>query len=145
MKWGAKASFIRIDFLPSAVHGKTSSSQITMDVYERFHTRRLTSCTAHRCAQTSLSLRRPFGNGTAACRRRREMYTGLYGLVQTYRRFAVSIGRRESQHYLSFFLTIDQYTVELQRYPNFHRYRYFISALVRSLKWKTLTQMLNCL
>ncbi|KAK8372990.1 hypothetical protein O3P69_011748 [Scylla paramamosain] len=37
-----KAPFRRIDFTPSAVHGTTSFSQITMDVYGRLHTYRPT-------------------------------------------------------------------------------------------------------
>ena len=41
-----KAGFKRIDITPSAVHGATSLSQITMDVYGCFQTHRPTPSTA---------------------------------------------------------------------------------------------------
>ena len=88
------AAFTYNNFTLPSVHGTEPSSQITMNVYGRYHTFRPTPCTVWRCPRPPLSQRRPFGICTQPHRRRCEMYTGLIGLVRTCRRSAVSTGRR---------------------------------------------------
>ena len=73
----------------SAVHCTTSSSQITMDVYGRFHMHRLEQCPTLRRLRPPWSSRRPFGTGTVLRRPRRKMCTGVYGLLHMCRLSAV--------------------------------------------------------